>query len=90
MFALPPEADIVQYGGHVRFVPEADILLVSYLILTTCGSAQVPFRAASVGWYRRKNRLSKPSGAVDDGPFVIAQMRGPNAHQAQVEVGTIN
>jgi hypothetical protein len=25
MSALPPKADIVQHGGHVRFVPKADI-----------------------------------------------------------------
>jgi hypothetical protein len=25
MSALPPKADIVQHGGNVRFVPEADI-----------------------------------------------------------------
>jgi hypothetical protein len=26
MSALPPEADIARCGGHVRFVPKADIL----------------------------------------------------------------
>jgi hypothetical protein len=30
MSALPPEADILQRGSHVRYVPKADIQRVRY------------------------------------------------------------
>ena len=40
MSALPPKADIVQHGGNVRFVPEADIDLV-------CALEQYLFRSES-------------------------------------------
>jgi hypothetical protein len=31
MFALPPEADMVQHGGNVRFVPKADMSRFAFL-----------------------------------------------------------
>jgi hypothetical protein len=33
MSALPPKADIGQHGGNVRFVPQADILRRSKIVL---------------------------------------------------------
>jgi hypothetical protein len=32
MSALPPKADIAQHGGHVCFVPKADIRLFNHLV----------------------------------------------------------
>jgi hypothetical protein len=42
MSALPPKADILHGGGNVRFVPKADIGLLTHVPTVECGLRKPP------------------------------------------------
>jgi hypothetical protein len=61
MSALPPKADIVRHDRDVRFVPQADILRRSKIVLLTrsaaCGASKgsLDFRHPHLGFNRVGN-----------------------------------
>jgi hypothetical protein len=70
MSALPPKADIGQHGGNVRFVPQADILRRSKIVLLTrsaaCGASKgsLDFRHPHLGFNRVGNETILMGGVM--------------------------